>query len=136
MTVTTCPVANKLLDKRDLNSGKKMAQYPEYNAASQYLAHQLNVVEGGPIEGDQGCAGANYAADLVQYYLDRLNFVGVGNFKFSNATTKKTASNLNKLAGILDHYNNDTLTNCTVNYVTSQLDMSVVPNPVPNVALP
>jgi hypothetical protein len=96
-----CIDAVRILDKSNINTGKKMASDPAFNVAAQLLAYRLNLLNGA----DPGCSTANTAADYTQLILDNLNFNGVNHKSIS----KQVAANLNYLNGILDSYNNNTL---------------------------
>ncbi|HJU57155.1 MAG TPA: SpaA isopeptide-forming pilin-related protein [Actinomycetota bacterium] len=96
--VDACNEAVSLLDKRAINTGKKMASDPAYNLAAQYVAAKLNV------QGGAGtCPDATLAIAQAQALLDAINFNGTGSYK--NITpTQQTAAN--ELANTLDQYNN------------------------------
>jgi hypothetical protein len=98
--VSTCADAVSLLDKRDVNSGKKMASDPAFGLAAQLTAALLNLrAEAGT------CQAATDAILAAQILLDQVDFDGVGTTQMTSA--QKTQANL--LAGTLDRYNNNTL---------------------------
>jgi hypothetical protein len=99
--VDTCDEAVSLLDKRAIDTGKKMASDPAYNLAAQYVAAKLNV------QGGAGtCPDATLAIAQAQALLDAINFTGTGSYKNMTPTQKTTA---NDLANTLDQYNNGLL---------------------------
>jgi hypothetical protein len=98
--VDTCEEAVALLNKEDINSGRKRASDPGFNLAAQLLAAQLNVQAGAGT-----CAAATTAINDAQALLDSVNFDGVGNTSMNPAQ----GTQANQLAATLDSYNNNTL---------------------------
>lgn len=102
ITSLTCGQATTLLDKRAINTGKKMASDPAYNLAAQLFAASLNYAAGA-----QQCPAATTARGQAQTLLVAINFTGTGSYKGS--MTKSQQSLANSLAAILESYNNNTL---------------------------
>jgi hypothetical protein len=107
--VDLCYEAVSLLSKSPISSNLKTkpnSSDPAFNSAAQHVAFQLNVL----IPATVTCSSANQAADLIQDYLDQVNFTGQAwNFNWSTSPNNKIGANLNFLSTVLDHYNNDTL---------------------------
>ncbi len=120
-----CKTAVNILNK-STDQGKKVASDPAYNVAAQLLAFRLNLL----IPSAANCSLANAAADKAQYYLKQIGFNDQHEPAYNWKTTqgKQLAANLNYLEGILDHYNNATL--------TSQQCASALQLPYPNVVVP
>ena len=106
--VTTCEDAVSILNKSDVNSGKKRASDAAYGLASQLLAAMANEKVG-------ACKGASDTIAEANTFLMELtpSFDGSGEFltpkkdrKGPNAGKRAKA---NELAGILDSYNNGEL---------------------------
>jgi hypothetical protein len=113
LTIDNCEDAVSILDKRDINNGKKRAGDAAFALAAQLLAAQLNVDAGAGT-----CAAATQAIADAQQLLDDINFNGTGNyFKGSNSNGKGNANTgdaeqaalAHQLAAILDAYNNGLL---------------------------
>jgi hypothetical protein len=121
-----CALAVSILNKSTYPQGKKVASDPAYNVAAQLLAFRLNLL----IPSAANCSLANLAADKAQYYLQQIGFNDSTNPAYNWKTTKgkQLAANLNYLEGILNHYNNATL--------TSQQCASALQLPYPNVVVP
>jgi hypothetical protein len=98
----SCAQARNLLDKSDMNTGRKLASDPAYNLAAQFLAARLNYASGA-----KQCAAATSALAGAQALLDAINFVGTGSYR--NAMTSSQATQANNFAATLDSYNNNTL---------------------------
>ena len=138
--VNTCQEAVSILSKTPIDSTKNKASDPAFNAAAQFLAHQLNIL----MPAEISCTYANESADILQAYLQLYGFNGLATwstpvFKGKNAlaANKALASNLNLLGSILDHYNNDTMNiigGCGVD-VESQLQ-GAIPVWTASLALP
>jgi hypothetical protein len=113
LTIDNCEDAVSILDKRDINNGKKRAGDAAFALAAQLLAAQLNVDAGAGT-----CAAATQAIADAQQLLDDINFNGTGSyFKGSNSNGKGNANTgdaeqaalAHQLAAILDAYNNGLL---------------------------
>jgi hypothetical protein len=106
--VSSCPVAVDLLNKSTVadaakvGDGKKMASDPAFNFAAQYLAFRLNIAA----EANSACAPANNASATGQAILVAIAFDGQKHAKISKGDVER----LNAAAGIVDQYNNNTLT--------------------------
>jgi hypothetical protein len=99
--VDTCYEAVSLLDKREISEdlkGKKRASDACYNAASQFLASELNEL-----------AGARTCTDLMYLQVDTQTILVDKNFDGDGKCVKggPTARSLNDNAGDLDDYNNN-----------------------------
>jgi hypothetical protein len=97
--------AVRLLNKSTITTGKKMASDPCFNLAAQLVAYRLNQPFGA---WPNSIAAA--AADYAQAMLLAEGFNGITHSKLS----AKAIANLNYLAGVLDSYNNNTLTITTL----------------------
>ena len=97
-----CLKAVRILNKSDVNNGKKMASDPAYNLAAQLLAAKLNYTAGAT-----QCTDATNAINAAQALLDLINFNGTGPYK--NVMTAAQQTQANTLAGTLDSYNNNNL---------------------------
>ncbi|MBI2689358.1 MAG: hypothetical protein HYX27_23885 [Acidobacteria bacterium] len=95
-----CDDAVDILNKSDINSGKKMASDPAYNLAAQLLAAKLNVTGGAGV-----CANSTLAIASGQALLDQINFNGTGAYAKNMSATQILVANT--LATILDAYNQD-----------------------------
>ncbi len=95
-----CKKAVALLNKSDINSGKKMASNPLYGLAAQYLAAELNIISGAG-----SCPAANSAIATAQGLFTKYSFTGTGNYTLS----KTDAAAANAAASTLDQYNNNQL---------------------------
>jgi hypothetical protein len=108
LKVSSCPVAVDLLNKSTVadaakvGDGKKMASDPAFNFAAQYLAFRLNIAA----EANSACAPANNASATGQAILVAIAFDGQKHAKISKGDVER----LNAAAGIVDQYNNNTLT--------------------------
>ena len=109
MSISTCPVAVDLLDKRDIadpeevKDGKKRAGDAAYGLAAQLLAYELNLNAGAGT-----CTAASEAAFEAHILLVTIDFDGIGNeLKGKNAKTYSALAS--EYAGILDSFNNNTL---------------------------
>lgn len=98
--VDTCDEAVSLLNKSDINTGKKMSSDPLYNLAAQYVAAKLNLQAGA-----YTTPAVTAAVDNAQALMAKYNFTGTGSYKLSAAD----ATLANNLAKTLDDYNNDRL---------------------------
>jgi hypothetical protein len=93
-----CDVAVSLLDKRAVDTGRKMANDPAFNLAAQLVAAQLN-----------------YKADAATTVTNEINasVLLLGKYKFDGSThtkiSKQDAAAMNDLAHTLDLYNNNLL---------------------------
>ena len=96
-----CLAANLLLDKRRIDTNKKMASDPAFNFAAQYLAYRLNLAAGA----DRTCAIANDAGAHGQALLATFRFDGRTHGKID----KRSAADLARFESLLDAYNNNTL---------------------------
>ena len=103
LPVDTCSEAVSLLSKKFIGASKPTANNPILNFASQYVAFKSNLAMGSPAS----CTVANQAAAAGQAILAAIDFTGT-----SRPLTKTQATALNNAAGVLDHYNNDTLAGC------------------------
>jgi hypothetical protein len=144
--VDTCWKAVSLLNKapvQDPPTAKPKSSDPAFNASAQLVAFQLNIL----IPSSNSCTAANSAADLIQDYLDQVNFKGSSTLiNWKSGTNAKIAANLNFLAQVLDHYNNATLksgalingkaVNCTTNVTTLMPYSTVLPTSNLHDALP
>jgi len=102
-----CDPAVSLLDKRDIDSGKKKASDPAYNLAAQLLAAKLNLAAQAGFCGE--VITAINAADML---LTDIGFDGTGDYKKGpNKMTAEEKALANELAGTLDDYNNNRLCN-------------------------
>jgi hypothetical protein len=97
----TCQQAVNLLNKSDMNSGKKMASDPAYNLAAQLLAAKLNLAATG------ACPAAVTAINAAQALLDAINFTGTGTY--ANKMTAQQKALALQLATTLDQFNNNIL---------------------------
>ncbi|WP_160115452.1 MSCRAMM family protein [Marinobacterium lutimaris] len=98
--VDSCELGVSILDKRDFDSGKKMAGDPAYGMAAQLMAAILNL--------DSNAAYCPELLDAVSDAQDLLESIGF------DATGKylkggPAAQEANYLAGVLDAYNNNEL---------------------------
>jgi len=98
--------AVRLLNKSTIDTNKKMASDPLFNLAAQLLGYRLNQ----PFGAWPNTVAAT-AADYAQEMLKQLQFNGT---KTHSKPSAKAVANLNYLAGVLDAYNNDTLTITTL----------------------
>lgn len=96
-----CSIVVSLLDKRDVQNGKKRAGDAAYGLAAQYVAYLLNINAGAA-----SCAAADEAAADAAALLADIGFDGSGSYLKRNSDDRTTATNL---AGILDSYNNNEL---------------------------
>jgi hypothetical protein len=98
--LSDCHAAVSLLDKRNINNGKKSASDAAYNLAAQLIAALLN------INANAGtCNGAILPyVQQAQVLLDRINFTGTSNYLTKPSADYTTA---NSLAQVLDDYNNN-----------------------------
>ena len=101
--VANCADAVSLLDKRNINNGKKSANDAAYNLAAQLVAALLNVNAGAGT-----CPAATQAISDAQVLLDRINFNGTGT-NYLRPKDGADYTTANNLAAILDAYNNNTL---------------------------
>ena len=97
---TDAEKAVRLLNKSRISDGKKMASDPAFNLAAQLLAYRLN-----KINNSWDSTVAAQAAAAGQTLLDQINFNGITHANLS----KQQTANLNYIAGVLDAYNNGTL---------------------------
>jgi len=103
--VDTCQEAVSLLSKQALDSTKQQSSDPTINFASQFVAYQLNLAAGAA----DNPQAANAAAE-GQGILVTVNFDGtLAGGGMHDPLTAAQAATLNKDAGILDKFNNDTL---------------------------
>jgi len=99
-TVDTCELGVAILDKRDADSGKKMAGDPAYGLAAQLLAVQLN------LDSDAAfCPALTEARLAAEALLADIGFDATGSYLKKGPQ----AAEANNLAGILDAYNNNEL---------------------------
>jgi len=121
LPVDTCEEAILILAKTPVDTdpnqkGRKNkddnADNPAFNAAAQFLAHQLNIL----MPAEQNCTAANEAADILQALLENYGFDGTVGWdmptwkgKDGAEFAKNLAHDLNLLAWVLDLYNNDML---------------------------
>jgi hypothetical protein len=98
-----CQQAVRILDKSEIDTGKKMASDGAYNLAAQFLAAMLNLSAGA-----ETCGAVTTAVTNAQTLLDRIGFDGTGAFLRRGADYALA----NSLASTLDQYNNGNL--CTV----------------------
>ncbi|MGY0614488.1 prealbumin-like fold domain-containing protein [Vibrio sp. FJH11] len=102
LVVSTCDVGRSLLDKRDIDSGKKRAGDPAYGLAAQLLAAKANVAVGAGT-----CAAVTNAITEADILLTDIGFEGKGDvLKKGNRQLRIQA---NDLASKLDDYNNGLL---------------------------
>ena len=101
-----CADAVNILDKSDINSGKKQASDACYNLAAQLLAAQLNYTAGAG-----QCPAASSAIANAQALLVSVGFTGTGACLPSKGkgSSDPNFTLANSLAAILDSYNNNTL---------------------------
>ena len=98
-----CEDAVNILDKRDVESGKKNASDAAYGLAAQLLAAQLNLSAGA-----ETCQAAVDAVNAGQTLLADIDFDGTRNYlKGKNAGALRAEAN--GLAATLDAYNNGLL---------------------------
>ena len=102
-TISNCPWAVAIMDKRDIVTGKKQASDPLFNLASQLTAAVANKVAGAGM-----CAAAQSAIEEGQALLAQLDFDGTAKHK---APSKAQITRANTLASTLDKYNNNMLCN-------------------------
>jgi hypothetical protein len=96
-----CEIAVDVLDKRDVDSGKKMASDAAYGMAAQLLAAELNLSAGA-----ETCDEVVDAVNAGQNLLESIDFDGTGKY-----LKGKKGADANALAFTLDTYNNGGL--CT-----------------------
>jgi hypothetical protein len=102
-TIETCEDGVLILDRRDLNSGRKRANDAAYDLASHLLAAQLNFAAGA-----ETCQAAQDAAAAGEALLISIGFDGTGKFlRPKDALYTEALS----LAATLDAYNNGDLCN-------------------------
>lgn len=102
LDVTTCPVGVAILDKREVGGrGQKKANDAAYNLAAAFLAAKLNLAGGA-----YTCQVVQDAVVAAQALLDRIKFIGIGNYLTRANQDRATA---NSLANTLDMYNNNLL---------------------------
>jgi hypothetical protein len=105
MYIDDCDTAVSLLDKRDVNSGRKRAGDAAYALAAQLLAYELNQNAGAGT-----CTAASDAAASGHNLLMDIGFDGTGNYlKGNSPQVKEDAQDAHDYAGILDEYNNNVL---------------------------
>ena len=104
--VDTCQEAVSLLSKQYIDSTKQQSSDPTINFASQYVAYQLNLLATAADNPQAANAAAEGQAVLVAVHFD-----GAANDgdPVHDTLTATQAATLNKDAGILDKFNNDTL---------------------------
>jgi hypothetical protein len=109
--VDTCQEAVSLLSKQYLDSTKQQSSDPTINFASQYVAYELNLLAGAADNPQAANAQAANAAAEGQAVLVAVHFDGAANDgdPVHDTLTATQAATLNKDAGILDKFNNDTL---------------------------
>jgi nicotinamide mononucleotide (NMN) deamidase PncC len=93
-----CSKAVSLLNKTTIDGKKKMASDPAFNMAAQLLAAKLNIVD-----------GAGTSPSVLQAITDAdalLTAIHFDGLKHDNMTASQIAL-ANKLAKVLDDYNND-----------------------------
>ncbi len=100
-SIATCEDAVRVLNQRDLNTGKKRANDGAYGLAMHLLAAQLNFAAGAST-----CAEANDVAAQAEALLVSLDFDGSGMFLRPRHADYATAR---ELEGLLDEYNNNLL---------------------------
>lgn len=100
--VTTCEQAVSILDRRDIDSGKKRGSDAAYNLAMHLLAAQMNFAAGA-----ETCQEAQNAALEVEELLDKHDFIGEGSYLRKHPDSAIAL----ELAETLDQYNNGEL--CT-----------------------
>ena len=101
-----CEDAVNILDKRDINSGRKKASDAAYGMAAQLLAAMVNLSSGA-----ETCPEVVDAVNEGSILLFDIGFDGTGDYfkgKDKNSPLKQEA---NDLAYMLDEYNNGNL--CT-----------------------
>ena len=108
LTITDCQTAVEILDKSNVNTGKKMASDAAYELAAQLLAARFNLAAGA-----ETCSAVQTAVVDGQNLLanNPINFNGTGSYlgpkvKGSLATLRAQALSL---ASTLDQYNNGNL---------------------------
>ena len=106
-----CKVAVYILNKSDIEAGKKKASDAAYNLAAQLLAAELNLSAGA-----KTCQAVVDAVNEAQTLLAGIEFDGTGNYLDPKSVKKskllqERAQRANELAFILDTYNNGNL--CT-----------------------
>jgi hypothetical protein len=97
-----CVQAQRILDKSDVVSGKKMASDAAYGLAAQLLAAELNVSAGA-----KSCQPAFDAINAGLTLLADIKFTGKG--AFLNKSNTANYQLANSLAATLDRYNNGLL---------------------------
>jgi hypothetical protein len=97
-TIVTCEEGVSILDQRDLNSGKKMANDAAYTLAMHLLAAQLNFAAGA-----ESCQEAQDAALAAENLLVAIGFDGTGKYLRPKDPEYRQALDL---AYTLDEYNN------------------------------
>jgi hypothetical protein len=103
-TIDDCDTAVAILDKRNVDTGKKMANDAAYNLATALLAYQLNMGAGVP-----SCYEATSAANAAEELLVGLKpnqFDGTDKYLRPKDSEYAYA---NELEGILDNFNNNEL---------------------------
>ena len=114
-----CMMAVDLLDKRPVGNPAKVgdkakaASDPVYNSVAQLVAYELNQLN--PDTNTGACAKADSAAVLMQRFLVYIDFKmnGTTNSVYNIPGTKQeqaqVKANLLYLAGVLDDYNNNSI---------------------------
>jgi len=103
LLIDDCATAVSILDRRDVNSGKKRASDAAYKLAGNLLAAELNYGAG-------ACTDPAVTDNMTQAHalLSSISFDGTGKYlepKGKNGNNGDRAEAL-RLAGILDDYNN------------------------------
>lgn len=102
-----CEDAVNILDKRDIDRGKKMASDPAYGLAAQLLAAMVNLSAGA-----ETCPAVQSDVAAGQALLVDIGFDGTGSYlKSTGKNPHPLAAVANGLASTLDTYNNGGLCN-------------------------
>ena len=104
LDVSSCEVAVALLDKRDIDTGRKLAGNPAYGLAAQLLAAKLNLVAGAA-----SCPELAEAIADADALLGDINFLGTGNSYLRQRSQRELRQPARDLAATLDAYNNNEL---------------------------
>ena len=99
----TCEEAVSILDKRDVQTGKKRAGDAAYGLASQLMAAKANYAAGA-----EQCQAASDAIAAGDTLLSSIDFDGTGS-DLKGKGAKDNAQEAHNIAGTLDDYNNDML---------------------------
>jgi hypothetical protein len=99
-----CAAAVAILNKSDIESGKKKASDAAYGLAAQLLAAQLNLSAGA-----ETCQAVVDAVNAGQILLANIRFDGTGDYLKGGKNAGAQRAQANALASTLDEYNNGNL---------------------------